>query len=137
MFRASTFVDAFVKSFDLLELFSLNLSRFFTVQLSMFIFAIASRQLVKFITIIFDCQELFFIFLCYRFSLDLRQLCKSIIIIPDCQELFYFCFSQLFQSQATLTSYHNRFCLSTTFFIFLKFFVLELSNSMRFSKQLR
>ena len=81
----------------------------------------------------------------------LRQLCKFITIMFDCQELFYFYFSQPFRPQATLIVYHSCFYLSRTFFIFFfqktyssylllflkpQLFVSELSNSMRFSKQL-
>ena len=64
----------------------------------------------------------FFIFF---FAIVFWQLCKSSTICFHCQELFYFVFAD-FQSQITLIFYHISLVLSRTFFI------LELSNSMRF-----
>ena len=67
---------------------SQNLSRFLTVQLSMFFVFALLRQLVYFIKLLFVCQALFYFFeLCFKFSV-LRQLVYSIKMFCICQELF-------------------------------------------------
>ena len=67
---------------------SQNLSRFLTVQLSMFFVFALLRQLVYFIKLLFVCQALFYFFeLCFKFSV-LRQLVYSIKMLCICQELF-------------------------------------------------
>ena len=58
----------------------------------------------------------FFIFVFRHRFVSLRQLFEFITISFDCQELFYFYFSQPFQSQATFIVYHSCFYVSRTFF---------------------
>ena len=75
---------------------SQNLSRFLTVQLSMFFVFALLRQLIYFIKSLFVCQALFYFFeLCFKFSV-LRQLVYSIKMFCICQELFSFSFASLF-----------------------------------------
>ena len=74
---------------------SQNLSRFLTVQLSMF-FIVRCKQLIYFIILSFVCQELFWSIFKISNLVSERQLVYFIKFFVICQELFYFSFSHLF-----------------------------------------
>ena len=111
LFKGSNLYDwTFVNSFELLEYSHLNLSRFFTVQLSMF-FCVASvrQRLDYFIRYSVVCQQLFsFIFRCFV-SNSATNIWYITISLVVCQQLFIFrLLSSLKHFQRTLSFYQSH-----------------------------
>ena len=96
LFLRFALLKAVRSSFDDLNYSLMNLSRLFTVQLSMFFVLLSCDSLFILSNRCSFVKHFFYFFeLCFKFSV-LRQLVYSIKMFCICQELFSFSFASLF-----------------------------------------